>query len=433
MAKSKKLKILEAILRWMAMVVLKKYNPQIIGITGSVGKTSAKEAVFLVISEKFRTRKNIKNYNNEIGVPLTIIGAESGNKSIFKWQKVFFKWLAVVVLPLEYPEVIVLEMGVDRPGDMKRLTDFIPVKIGIVTVISSSHLEFFKGIDQIAKEKEKIIEALPPEGIAILNADDELVFRMKKGAESEVILYGFSENAQVRATNVVNIFENGKPQGLSFKLDYQGKSVPVRLPHIIASHQIYAVLAGVSAGIAMKINLVDIAKALGNFSPPPGRMNLLAGADGSAIIDDTYNSSPRSAIAALETIEKMESLRKIAVLGDMLELGKEEEAGHKEVARKIFTLNADMFFAVGDRMKMAILELERLGYAEEKIFWFENPGEAGIKLLEKIKPGDLILVKGSQGMRMEKIVEKIIAEPIKARKFLCRQSSDWWKKPYNKP
>ncbi len=427
------MKILETILRWMAVIILKKYNPQIIGITGSVGKTSAKEAVFLVISGKFRARKNIKNYNNEIGIPLTIIGAESGNKSFIKWLKVFLKWLVVVVSPLEYPEVIILEMGIDRPGDMKRLTDFIPIRIGIVTVISSSHLEFFKGIDQIAKEKGKIIEALPPGGIAILNADDELVFKMKENIESEVISYGFSREAQVRATNIVNVIEDEKPQGLSFKLDYQGKSVPVRLPHIIAPYQIYAVLAGVSAGIAMKINLIDITKALDNFSPPPGRMNLLAGASGSMIIDDTYNSSPKSAIAALETIEKIKSSRKIAVLGDMLELGKEEEAGHKEIARKIFAINADMFFAVGDRMKMAISELERMGYAKEKIFWFENPGEAGAELLEKIKKGDLILVKGSQGMRMEKIVEKIIVEPAKARNFLCRQSSDWWKKPYIKP
>lgn len=431
--KPKRLQILEKILRLMAIIVLKKYNPQIIGITGSVGKTSAKEAVFLAVSGKFRTRKNIKNYNNEIGIPLTIIGAESGSRSFFKWLKVFFKWLIIVLFPLEYPEVIVLEMGVDRPGDMKRLTDFIPVKIGIVTVISSSHLEFFKGIDQIAKEKGKIIEDLPRGGIAILNVDDELVSGMMEGVESEAISYGFSEGAQVRATNVVSVFEDGKPQGLSFKLDYQGKSVPVRLPHIIAPHQIYAVLAGVSAGIAMKINLVDIAKALDNFSPPPGRMNILQGAKESMIIDDTYNSSPKSSLAAFETIEKIKSSRKIAVLGDMLELGKEEEAGHKEIARKIFAMNVDIFFAVGDRMKIAVCELERLGYPKEKIFWFENPGEAGTVLLQKIKPGDLILVKGSQGMRMEKIVEKIMAEPAKGRNFLCRQSKEWWKKPYNKP
>lgn len=432
--KSKKLQILEKILRFMAIVVLKKYKPTIIGITGSIGKTSAKEAVLLVLSGKFRVRKNEKNYNNEIGIPLSVIGAESGNKSIWKWMKVFMKWITLIIFPVRYPEILVLEMAVDHPGDMKYLIDFIPVKIGIVTAIASTHLEFFKSMDHIAKEKGVVLEALPEDGIAVINADDERVLYMQERTKAKkIILFGFSEKAQVRASNDAFIYEENKLQGISFKLNYQGKSIPVRLPHILATHQIYAVLIAACVGIALKVNLVDIAAALEKFFTPPGRMNLIAGTNNSFIIDDTYNSSPKAALAALDVLGRLEAFRRIVVLGDMLELGKDEEEGHRAVARKVFETDADLFFAIGERMKLAVEEIKHLGYSREKVFWFDDSREAGDALMKKIARGDLILVKGSQGMRMEKIVEKIMENPAKARNLLCRQSEEWWKKPYVKP
>lgn len=431
--KSKKLKILEAVLRWMAITVLNKYNPSIIGITGSVGKTSAKEAVYLALASKFRVRKNIKNYNNEIGIPLTIIGAESGNRSLLKWLKVFFKWLAVIIFPYEYPEVLVLEMGVDKPGDMGYLLNFVPVRVGIITSISPVHLEYFKSVDYIAREKGKLIKNLPEDGYAVINADDEKVTALVEETNVQIITYGFSEKAQVRASDVIYTSENNKPEGISFKLNYEGKSIPVRLRRILASHQIYAALAAASAGIAFKINLVDIAASLEQFSSPLGRINLISGIKESLIIDDTYNASPKAVIAVLETLDDLKAPRKIAALGDMLELGAGEESGHKAIARKLFEINIGFLIAVGDRMKITARELERLGYPKERIFWFDNPGKAGDKLKEIITLKDLILVKGSQSMRMEKIVEKIMENPAKARILLCRQSTEWWKKPYIKP
>jgi len=431
--KSRKLKYLETILRWMAIVVIYKYNPTIIGITGSVGKTSAKEAVFLVLSSKFRARKNEKNYNNEIGIPLTIIGAESGNRSLWKWFKVFAKWLAVVILPVEYPEILILEMGVDHPGDMKYLTSFIPVKIGIMTSISSSHLEFFRDIDHIAKEKGKILEALPEIGTAIINADDKRVSQMKDRISAKIMTFGLSENAGTMASNINYIYEKERPEGINFKINYRGKSVPVRLHNILAPYQVYAALAGACTGISMKINLVDVAESLEQFSTPPGRMNLIGGVESSFIIDDTYNSSPASAIAALTVLRNLKAFRKIAVLGDMLELGEEMEKGHKQAARQIFEMNADLFFAVGDKMKLAVRELQNLGYPQERVHHFEDPIAAGDKLREFVRKGDLILIKGSQSMRMEKIVEKIMANPSKSREILCRQSAEWKKKPFIKP
>jgi UDP-N-acetylmuramoyl-tripeptide--D-alanyl-D-alanine ligase len=430
----KLLKILETILRWMVIAVIKKYKPTIIGITGSVGKTSAKEATYQVLAEKFNVRKNEKNnYNNELGIPLTIIGSESGNNSIIKWLKVFFEWLKIILLRVDYPEVIVLEMAVDHPGDMKYLASFIPVKIGVVTAVTSTHLEFFKNLDHIAREKGLILENIPENGVAILNADDEKVLAMGERTEAKKITFGFSQNADVTASGVDFVYENEKLKGISFKLNYEGKSIPVRLHNILATHQIYAVLAGVCIGIILKMNLIDIVSALEKFTSPCGRMNMIPGIKGSSIIDDTYNSSPEAALAALDVVGKLKALRRIVVLGDMLELGQDEEKGHCEIARKIFEINADLFFAVGDRMQIAVSEIRRLGFPQDKLFHFDSPDAAGKKIEEILEAGDLILVKGSQEMRMEKIIGKIMAEPEKARKFLCRQSEEWWKKPYIKP
>lgn len=430
--KSKRIIYLEKILRWMAIAVLKKYQPTVIGITGSVGKTSTEEAVFLALSSKYRVRKNEKNYNNEIGIPLTIIGAESGNRSFWKWLKVFIKWLAIIIFPVKYPEILVLEMGVDRPKDMKYLVEFIPLKAGIFTNVSVSHLEFFRSVEHIAKEKGKMIEALPENGFAILNADDERVLKMKDKTKANVITFGFSEQAQIKASHASLAYdERKKLAGINFKLNYQEKIMPVRLPRIIAEHHIYAVLAGVAAGIAFKVNLVDIAKSLKNFSPLPGRMVPIEGIRNSLIIDDTYNASPKSVLAALEVANEILAPRKIAVLGDMLELGSDSKEGHRKIAQKIFEFGFDLFFGVGKEMEIAVHELRSLGYPLENIFYFEDPMLAGKKLKEILKAGDLILIKGSQSMRMEKIVEAVMADPRQAGQLLCRQERYWRKKPFS--
>lgn len=417
----------------MSVLVIKKYNPSIVGITGSVGKTSAKEAAFLVLSTKFRVRQNEKNYNNEIGIPLTIIGAESGNRSILRWIKIFFKWLLLVVFPHKYPEILVLEMGVDRPSDMKYLTSFIPLDVGILTNISTSHMEYFKNIEHIAKEKSKLIESLPDFGTAILNADDERVMARKGKTKAKVLTYGFAENAQLKATEVSFGYKEDIGEGINFKLDYKGKIIPVRLRHIYALHQIYAALVAAAVGIVYKVNLVDIAGALENFFSPPGRMNFIQGINESCIIDDTYNSSPVSTVSALEVVSDFPFTRKIAVLGDMLELGKEMEDGYKKVARSIFELKINLFYGVGERMEKIVNELKDLGFPAKNIFHFESPDLAAAKLEKELRAGDLVLVKGSQGMRMEKVVEKIMARPDKAPELLCRQGKNWKDKPFVKP
>ncbi len=433
------------LLRFMASAVLKKYKPRVIAITGSIGKTSSKDAIFAVLKDHFRVRKSEKNYNNEIGVPLAIIGAESGGKSLLKWGLIFLKWLGLMIFPVKYPEILILEMGADRPGDLKYLTDFVQPDIAVLTEISSSHLEYFKSVEAILKEKATILRALNEKGLAIINADNPLIAKLKdnsrqNGIASRIFSFGFSEIADARAMDVfLNYNGEGEsvetrfivsmPGGLSFKLNYKGTTMPMRLNNILARHNIYAALAGVSVGIELGMNLVEIGASLENFSLPVGRMNLIKGIKNTFIIDDTYNSSLASASLALEVLRALKQNRKIAVLGDMLELGVKTESDHRMLARKFLEIEGNIFFAVGKRMKFAVEELKKHKFSGA-IYEFSNPTEAGKKLQEILRAGDVILVKGSQGMRMEKAVEEIMAEPQKAGELLCRQNAEWKKKEW---
>jgi UDP-N-acetylmuramoyl-tripeptide--D-alanyl-D-alanine ligase len=430
MQKEQKRKILLWALRLMANLILQKYQPQIVSITGSVGKTSAKEAIFTVLSKKFIVRKNDKNYNNEIGLPLTIIGAESGGSSLGGWLKVFFRWLGQIVLPVKYPKILILEMGADRPGDIKYLTDFVSSTVGVITEISSNHIEFFKTLEAIAEEKGLLVKRLAEKAVAVLNLDNPYISQMQDSVKAAVLSFGFSAEATVRATDVAYNYLGEEIEGINFKLNYKGSSVPVRLNGILARHQIYAALAAAAVGINFNINLVEISEALGTFSSPCGRMNLLKGIKKTHIIDDTYNAAPASTQAALEVLKEIKSLRKIAVLGDMLELGEETENEHAKIGKQLLAMQVDLFFAFGKRMKFALAELEAHGFPKENICSFEEHTLLQDKLKAVIQEGDLILVKGSQGMRMEKIVAEIMAEPLTAEKILCRQNKEWKAKPF---
>lgn len=436
--KSRKIILLENILRFMSGVTLKRHRPKVVAITGSVGKTSAKEAISLVLATKFNVRSAEKNYNNEIGIPLTIIGAKSGEGSVLRWIGVFLKWFFSVIFPIKYPDVLVLEMGIDRPGDMDYLLRFVKVDVAVLTDVSGSHVEFFKDISHIGREKWKLIESVSADSnkAAIVNIDNmhvkELLKKHKKGGEINGITFGFSEDCAVRATDVHYHYQGGHACGISFKLNYDGKIIPVRLSNIIARHHIYAVLAAISVGIYFKINPIEIAGSLENFFPPAGRMTFLDGTRGSMIIDDTYNASKVSTLSALGILGEMRSGRKIAVLGDMLELGENSHQDHKEVLRKVASVASEIF-VVGKRMEAAAFEIMKRDDVQSRIHVFGDPNSVGEKLRDFVDSGDLVLVKGSQSMRMEKVVENIVLATVDTEKRLCRQSKEWKQRPFIQP
>ncbi len=395
----------------MAVAILKRHKPKIIGITGSVGKSSAKEAIYSVLHNNFKVRKNIENYNNEIGVPLTIIGAKSGGKNPLKWLLVFLKWLFWLIIPIGYPRILILEMAVDHPGDMKYLVEFIPIELAVLTDISLSHLKFFKNVNQIAQEKTLLAKHISKDGIAIFNMDSLLVNDFAQKFVGNFIGVGIENDTAIKASDIHFNYIDDKLNGLSFKFNFQGKIIPFRLPNIIATHQIYAVLIAVAVANYFKMNLLEVAKSLEKFQSPQGRMNLFQGINNSLVIDDTYNASPVSTMAALQTLQSISSDRKIAILGDMLELGRQSEKKHQEIIENILSNDEiDMLVTVGKRIRLAIQIILSKKKISKTIISFDSSQEVVDAIDEKIKinKSDLILVKGSRAMQMEKIVKKII-------------------------
>ncbi|MFA6918545.1 MAG: Mur ligase family protein [Patescibacteria group bacterium] len=421
-------KLIQKILKTFAKSVLKKYQPDIIGVTGSVGKTSTKEAIYAVLSSNFNVRRNIKNYNNEIGLPLSIIGANSGGRSPLSWLGVFIKAIGLIIVKNpNYPKILILEMAVDHPGDMKYLTELAPCKIGVVTNVSTVHLEHFKSIEKIAKEKAVLLSHLDKNGWGVLNADNEYVAGMDKYVKGRIMTYGFDQGADVTAQEVnISQGNEGDTRGLSFKLSYEGSTVPILLPHILGEHLIYSALAASAIGLIYKMNLVDIAQNLMHFSAPKGRMNIVNGIKGTIIIDDSYNASPESMIGAINALGKIKTKHeKYVVLGDMLELGEFTEEGHKKVAKALAMSEVDYLITVGERARIIAGEAIRLKMPKDKVFSFSKNLEAGKFVQKRIRQGDYILIKGSQGARMEKVVKEIMAEPLRAKELLVRQEKPW--------
>ena len=426
-------KILHKLLAWFARRVLKKYKPVVIGITGSVGKSSTKEAIYIALKDNINTRRSLKNYNNEIGVPLTILGRRSPGRNIVGWLRVFWMTLGSIIFPEKsYPKVLVLEMAADRIGDIEYLVNFVSLDRGIITAICPVHTEFLGSLENIAKEKQTIVTCLPASGWAILNADDELIMAMKEKISARIITFGLSEQADVRALeiNLDQELKEYRPQihGLRFKVNYQGSIVPVFLPMAIAITQIYAVLAAISTAITFDMNLVEISEALKEYRALPGRMMPIDGIKESLIIDDTYNSSPKALQSALETLKQIKNHpegKTWVILGDMRELGHLSIEEHYEAGKKVANMGFDYLVTIGEEAKEIAHGARRSIMSKEKIFSFANSEEANQFLKDRIKKGDILLIKGSQAVRMEKIVKKIMLNPRRAKKLLTRQGEEW--------
>jgi len=405
-----------------AKAVLWRYKPKIVSVTGSVGKTSTKEAIAAVLKSKFKTRKNQKSFNSEIGVPLVILGCENAWLNPWLWLKNILKGLSLFLFKSDYPEWLVLEMGVERPKDMENLVSWAKPNVTVFTALADipSHVEFFAGPKQVAREKSKALKCLDTDDFAILNYDDDTVFDLKKLTKAHIVGFGFGEGADLRASNY-----NISPKGINFKVDSDGVSVPVRVNNAYGKHHVYPALSALAVGKVLGLNFVDMIGALSNYETPPGRLKLLEGVKDSFVLDDTYNSSPIALRAALDTLKDIPAPRKIVVLGDMLELGKYTVEAHQSMAEFIIDANVEYVFLVGLRAKFIGESLIENGFKKENIFEFTRSVDAVPEVEAILQEGDLVLIKGSQGIRMEKIVEEIMAHPEDKEKLLVRQEKAW--------
>jgi len=429
-------KLLQKKLKFWAKLILKKYQPKVVGITDSVGKTSTKEAVYQAVKTDFNCRSTYKNFNNEIGLPLTIIGiSESPNRNFWSWLLVFLKAIKLVLLKdKNYPNLLILEMGIDRPGDMDYLLSIVKVDIGVVSSVSHSHLEFFKKIESISKEKGKLVKGIGKAGSVIINYDNPLSRQLESLSQAKVFTYGLQDGASLQAIDLNYNFNNyisqepslEKIRGLNLKLKWQGSLVPLHLSKVSNLNSVYASMAAILVSLRLGLNLVDILHNLADFCLPPGRLNVIAGIKDSYIIDDTYNASPESALAALDFLAKMKfsQCRKIFVIGEMLELGSYTEKGHQLVGQEASQV-VDIIIAVGEKSRAIIRGAIAKGFDKNKTFYFNDVPSAGRFLQELLELKDIILIKGSQGSRMEKIVKEVMANPLEAKDKLVRQNSSW--------
>ena len=416
-------KLLQILLRWEARLILKKYKPLIVAVTGSVGKTSAKEAIYEALRKTYKTYRSFGNYNTEVGVPLSIAGTYDREIRGF-WQ--YFLALSkgklrILFRDKKYPQVLVLEYGADRPGDIRYLVKHFPPNIAVATAIGEipAHLEYYKNRNELIAEKTALVKKLTPREVAVLNIDDPDVSEMAEKTEGRIIAYGTDEKADIKASGIsVKSGASLDDFGLQFKLEAQGKVIPVFVSGLIASHFVYSLLAAVAVGLELKVGILEIVNALSEFQTPPGRMRLLEGIKKTVLIDDSYNSSPIAAIKALGILKELKGARKIAVLGDMLELGEKTEDAHREIGLETGKFGLDFLVTAGMRAKFIADEAKLYGVPEDKVLSFETSDDARLPVQNLLKQGDVVLVKGSRGMRMEKIVREIMAEPERADELL---------------
>ncbi len=427
--------IVAAILRLEAKLILRKYRPKIIGITGSVGKTSTKEAIAAVMALKYSVRKSEKSYNSEFGIPLTIIGAKTAWGSPLGWLATIWRGLIVIFFHEDYPAWLVLEVGADRPNDIKKVTRWIKFDIAVVTRLPDIpvHIEFFPTRERVVEEKMALPLSLSARGLAILNADDPDSILYRDKIKAPIINYGISSEADYRATNQHFFYhdQEGKkmPAGVACKIEYKENSLPLRVLGTIGYHLLYPQLAAFAVGMSQEINAVEILEAIAGYLPPPGRARLLPGIKNTTIIDDTYNSSPAALEAGLLALYELETAgRKIAVIGDMMELGGYTLEAHQQAGR-LASRVANIIITVGLRAKFAYeAAIEENGFPADQIFHFDEASRAGLAIQDLLQEGDVIYLKGSQSIRLEKIVEEIMRNPDQKETLLVRQEPEWQKR-----
>ena len=415
------------IITFEARMMLQKYKPTIVVVTGSVGKTSMKDAVAQVLSRQFFVRKSEKSYNSETGVPLTILGSSNPWNSHLLWLKVIWEGILLILLPNHYPKILILEVGADKPGDVKGMMRWITPDVVVVTKLPSIpvHVEAYASPHETREEEFSPAYALSPEGTLLYSADDEFATELAKGVSANVMTYGLHEGADIVGAYGGLTYKEGSPVGITADIFRNGEKECVLIHGSAGKHQLYPALGAFGVGLAFDMSPQDICLSFEDFVPPPGRMRLHEGINNSILIDDSYNSSPVAVTAALDTLSEIEvSGRTVVVLGDMLELGTFSMDEHMHVGRYA-AKKADILVTVGLRAQGITEGAHKGRMAKKHMHHFADSKDAAALLVDMVQEGDVVLVKGSQGVRMERITEALLADKEKASELLVRQDTEW--------
>jgi UDP-N-acetylmuramoyl-tripeptide--D-alanyl-D-alanine ligase len=343
-----------------------------VGITGSVGKSSTKELTWAVLRQRFKTLKSPGNLNNEIGLPLTLLDLDESH------------------------ERVVLEMGMYDVGEIHALCAIALPHVGVMTNIGPTHLERLKTVERIAQAKSELVQALPADGVAILNHDDPFVRPMAHQTQARVFTYGLTPEAELWADAI----ESEGLEGIRFVLHYQNEAIHAKVP-LLGRHSVHTSLRAAAVGLVENMTWHEIMSGLQDSSIQL-RLVSVPGINGATLLDDTYNASPVSTIAALNLLDDL-SGRKIAVLGDMAELGDYEEEGHRKVGCRAAS-TVDLLVAVGRRASLMAKEARACGLPSDAVVEVETNSQAITHLRQIVLNGDIVLVKGSRAMAMEEIV-----------------------------
>jgi UDP-N-acetylmuramoyl-tripeptide--D-alanyl-D-alanine ligase len=422
-------------LQFLTRLYIKRYNPEIIGLTGSVGKSTLTVAIHSILSTKYKVGMTFRHghgLNSESGIPFAILDVPVDRYGPFDWIRYLFAASLHFIVKKPTYEKFIIEMGVDKPGDMEFSLGMAKPKTGVFLSISKMHTENFmteakkrkvQPIDVLFDEKALLIKSLSKDDWAVLNADDKKIRLLSQEVQGHSILFGQINEADILGS-ITSISEN------EFKgiITFQKKSFPITVQKYFVNGQMFmTLLAAVAVGTIYNIPIDTSISILENLKPPPGRMSKIEGIRNTVIIDSSYNASRAAMFEALDNLALFKDRTKIAVLGDMRELGSDSRGEHEQVAEKAVKI-ADMIVTIGPQMKNYFMStVIQKGFDTLKTYSFDNTWKA-LDFIKNnlIKGGEAILVKGSQNtLFLEIIVEGLMKDPSKAEELLCRRGKFW--------
>jgi UDP-N-acetylmuramoyl-tripeptide--D-alanyl-D-alanine ligase len=363
-------------LQTLAKAVRRLWGKPLVAVTGSTGKTTTKEAIAHVLSSRFRVLKSEGNFNNHFGLPLMLLKLEPEH------------------------DAAVVELGMSHAGEITALAQIAQPETGVVTNVAPVHLQFFSSVAEIARAKYELIESLPAKGTAVLNSDDEYVSQFGRDFEGRVITYGFASTATVRAENLKSLGEKGS----SFDIVVGDRRQPATLP-LVGSHNVHNALAATAVALERGLTLNEIVSSLASLAPADKRGQVVR-IGNITVINDCYNSNPKALAAMVDALAAMPARRRIVVAGEMLELGPQGEAMHRESGKHVAAKGIDILIGVRGLASQMVEAAKQAGIGAEFV---ATPEEAGTWLATQTREGDVVLLKASRGVKLEKALDQLSA------------------------
>jgi UDP-N-acetylmuramoyl-tripeptide--D-alanyl-D-alanine ligase len=425
-------KVVVYLLTVEARILLARFKPKIVAVTGSVGKTSTKDALFSVLSGTYKARKSDKSFNSEIGVPLTVLGLKNPWNNPLEWVKALYEGMVHALFLKEYPEWLVLEVGADHPGDIGRVVRWIHPDVAVLTAVPDVpvHVEFFPSTEAVLKEKCKLINAVKKDGAVIIDGDCVQTAAIAAKQKGTCRTFGFTDGVSVRVVDAAIVYDdNNMPEGMEYTIATKTAEYHTDIDSMLGAHLALPIAAAVALAEHVHIDVKLVEERLSTHETPQGRMRLLKGEQGTILIDDTYNASPYAAKAALAALRDLEVKgKRIAILGDMSELGKHAGEAHADVGTFAAPIVQELV-TIGARARGIAEAAQEAGLAAAHVHAFsQGEWDAVVaRVRTVIAPGDAILIKGSQSTRLEKVAVQLLGDLTEALK-LVRQEDEWKKR-----